>query len=177
MNILALDLSTKRSGWAVKCGQNEVEYGVIASSAADVEKRIGIMRDGVIDLINKYNIDIIIAEEVRPENGESTRRNAHTEKVLLWLQGIIAIAAYEQNSKIKYELIGASSWRSKLGIQGYRVKREEQKKIDIDFANKKYNLKLTTSQDDEADALGILTSYIEKGNEKPTGAFKEESAF
>ena len=177
MNILALDLSTKRSGWAVKCGQNEVEYGVIASSAADVEKRIGIMRDGVIDLINKYNIDIIIAEEVRPENGESTRRNAHTEKVLLWLQGIIAIAAYEQNPKIKYELIGASSWRSKLGIQGYRVKREEQKKIDIDFANKKYNLKLTTSQDDEADALGILTSYIEKGNEKPTGAFKEESAF
>ena len=33
------------------------------------------------------------------------------------------------------------------------------------FANKKYNLKLTISQDDEADALGILTSYIEKGNE------------
>ena len=38
MNILALDLSTKRSGWAVKCGQNEVEYVQKSAEKLDFSK-------------------------------------------------------------------------------------------------------------------------------------------
>ena len=49
-HVLSLDLSTKRSGWAYyEAADCMIQYGVIASSAADVEKRIGVMRDGVID--------------------------------------------------------------------------------------------------------------------------------
>lgn len=175
--VLALDLSTKRSGWAYyEAPDRKISYGVIASSSADIEKRIGIMRNGIIELLKQFDVKTIIIEEVHPDE----TYNNHTGKVLTWLQGVIAVAVYEYDKKINVEFIGPSSWRSKLGIQGYRIKREQQKKIDIDYINQDgYNL--TYEQDDEADALCILKSYV-KGNSpqekkrlKPIGS--EESAF
>lgn len=166
MGVLSLDLSTKRSGWAYReTLDSELQYGIIASAAADVEKRIGIMRDGVRDLLEKYKVDKIIIEEVRQDGN-----NNHTAKVLTWLQGVITVMAYEYDKKISVELIGASTWRSNLGIQGHQVKREKQKIIDIDYVNTKYNLSLNSEQDDEADAIGILDAYFKFG----TAATKKE---
>lgn len=148
--VLALDLSSKRSGWATRAN-GELEYGAITASSQKVENRIGVMRDEIVKLIKKYNITHIIAEEVRPDG-----MNNHTGKVLNWLQGVIAVAAYEANNKIEVEFIGASSWRSKLKIQGKAVKREQQKAIDIKYAKDKYDINV---MDDEADAIGILDAY------------------
>lgn len=175
-NILAIDGSTKRTGYAfIKDGQ--INYGAITSASTDPEKRIGIMRDGIIRIIQENNIDTVVMEEVRPDN-----LNARTGKLLTWLQGCIVVAIFEYNKKIKINFIGPSSWRSVLGIQGYRIKREEQKKKDIEYANKTYNIQLTAEQDDEADALCILKSYIKdaatlaiKKPQSPIGS--EESAF
>lgn len=176
MNILALDLSTKSSGYSTFV-DNKLEYGLITSSSTSVEKRIGVMRDGVIDLIKKYNIDRIVIEEVRPDN-----MNNRTGKVLNWLQGCIVVAVFEYDKNIKIDFIGPSSWRSVLGIQGYRIKREEQKARDIEWANKTYGLNITS--DDAADAIGILSAYMKSQNIvvddkkpkwKPIG--EEESAF
>lgn len=176
-NVLSLDLSTKRTGWAYYRDKDcVISYGIIASSSTDVEKRITVMRDGFIELLKQFEIETIVIEEVRPDG-----YNNHTGKVLTWLQGIIAVAAYEYNKKIKMEFIGPSSWRSKLGIQGYRVQREQQKKIDIEYVNKNYGFNLTSEQDDEADAICILASYIKTGPQetktklKPIGL--EDSAF
>lgn len=159
-NILALDLSTKRSGWAVYQGPDtKIEYGVIASASTSVEKRIGVMRDGIIDIIKEYNIKKIIIEEVRPDG-----YNNHTGKVLTWLQGCIVIAAYEYDKHISIEFIGPSSWRSILGLQGYRIQRAQQKQMDISYANNLLGIELTAEQDDEADAICILYSFVK--NEK-----------
>lgn len=175
--VLALDLSTKRSGWAYyEAPDSKVRYGVIASSSADVEKRIGVMRDGIIDLLKELDVKTIVVEEVRPDG-----YNNHTGKVLTWLQGVIAVAVYEYDKHINIEFIGASSWRSKLGIQGYRIQRDQQKKKDIKYANMRYGLNLTPEQDDEADALCILTSFLTTGPDSkpiklgPIGS--DESAF
>lgn len=175
--VLALDLSTKRSGWAYyEAADCMTQYGVIASSSADVEKRIGVMRDGIIDLLKKLDVKTIVIEEVRPDG-----YNNHTGKVLTWLQGVIAVAVYEYDKHINIEFIGASSWRSKLGIQGYRIQREQQKKMDIEYVNKNYGFNLTSEQDDEADALCILASFVATGpDSKPTklGPIgSDESAF
>lgn len=155
--ILALDASTKRTGYAIYTQKNEtIKYGVISSASADVEKRICIMRDEIIRLVKENNIKTIIIEEVRPDGG-----NAHTGKVLTWLQGCIAVAAYEYNKNIEIVYIGPSSWRRVIGIpQGRGVKREQQKIMDIEYANKTYNLHLTSFQDDEADAICILSAYF-----------------
>ena len=175
-NILAIDASTRRTGYAYfKDGQ--IQYGAISSSSGYPEKRIGIMRDEILKIIQQENIDTIILEEVRPDG-----TNQHTGKLLTWLQGCIAIAVFEYNKNIKVDFIGASSWRSQLGIQKYGVKRDGYKALDIAYANRTYNLNLTSEMDDEADAICILTAYSKNAEalapKIPMGKIGEdESAF
>lgn len=175
--VLALDLSTHRSGWAIEVN-GKLEYGAIESASSDVEKRIGIMREGILNLLERYDVDTVVIEEVRPDG-----YNSRTGKVLTWLQGCIDVAIYEYNKKIKIVFIGPSSWRSVLGIQGYRIKREQQKLLDIKWVNNHFNLSLSNAQDDEADALAILASYsknaavLSSQKQKLGEIGSEESAF
>ena len=67
-------------------------------------------------------------EEVRPEY------NSHTNKVLMWLQAVIVISAYEIDSNIEYEFIEASAWRAALKMkQGRGIKRDTLKPQDIQY--------------------------------------------
>ena len=163
-NILAIDASTKRTGLAAIV-DGELKYDVIASASNSTEKRITIMRDGILDYVKKNNIDKIIFEEVRFDLS-----NARTYQVLTWLQGCVVVALYEYNKNLNVDFIGATTWRSNLGLQKYGVKRDAQKLMDIAYANKTYNLSLTNEQDDEADAICILTAYL-KQQEPPKGAW------
>lgn len=177
-NILAIDASTKRTGLATMI-DGELKYAVIESSSTSVEKRIGIMRDGILNFIKENNISKVIMEDIY---GGETEKNEHTRQVLSWLQGCVVVAAYEYDKTIQFEFFKPSSWRSVLGLQGYRVKREIQKQKDIEYANQNYGLNLTSSQDDEADAICILTAYTKDKESVITGKQKKtineyESAF
>lgn len=155
-NILALDLSTKSSGWATRV-QDKLEYGCITASSADPKERIIKMRNELLKIIEKYNITKIIMEEVRPD-----LQNSHTQKILTWLQAEIVIPVYEYNKTIEIEFILPNSWRSKIGIKtGAGIKRDVLKAKDIEYVKDKYNL---TVNDDIADAIGILDSYNVKDN-------------
>lgn len=150
MNILAIDGSTQRTGWATIVDDNQLEYGAIGASSSRVEARIIKMRDEILGLIKKYKIEKVVMEEVRPDG-----MNQHTGTVLRWLQASIVLAVYEYNKNITVEFVGASTWRKELGLQGYKVKREEQKRKDIEYAEGRYKLDLA-GDDDAADALCIL---------------------
>ena len=150
MNILAIDGSTQRTGWATIV-DDKINYGYIAASNSRVEARIIKMRDEILNIVKTtQNIEKIVMEEVRPDG-----MNQHTGIVLRWLQASIVLAVFEYNKNIEFEFIESSSWRSKLGLQGYKIKREEQKKRDIKYAEGRYNLDLA-GDDDIADALCIL---------------------
>ena len=154
MRILSLDLSTKSSGFAIGQDGSLEAHGCITASSRDVVKRIIKMRDQLSKIIKNNKIDKIIMEEVRPEY------NSHTNKVLMWLQAVIVVAAYEIDSSIEYQFIGASTWRAALKIkQGRGVKREALKPQDIQYVEDKYNI---TVNDDEADAICIFDAYWEK---------------
>lgn len=156
MKILSLDLSTKSSGWAVWEDNNLVVHGCITKKSKDVIKRIIQMRDQIINLIKNYNINKIIMEEVRPDY------NSHTGKVLIWLQAVVAIAAYELNPKIEYDFINASEWRAALNIkQGRGIKRDQLKPQDIQYVKDKYDIEVN---DDEADAICIFDGYCIKND-------------
>ena len=112
------------------------------------------MRDQLSKLIKNNKIDKIIMEEVRPEY------NSHTNKVLMWLQAVIVVAAYQINPNIEYEFVGASEWRAAIKIkQGRGVKRQELKPQDIQYVENKYHLSVN---DDEADAICIFDAYWQK---------------
>lgn len=154
MKILSLDSSTKSTGYCV--GQNgKIEsHGCITASSKDVIKRIIKMRDQLSEIIKNNKIEKIVMQEVRPQY------NSHTNKVLMWLQAVIVVAAYEINAKIEFEFIQAVEWRAALKIrQGRGVKRQALKPQDIQYVEDKYKLKVN---DDEADAICIFDAYCQK---------------
>lgn len=156
MRILSLDLSTKSTGYCIGQNQSIISHGCTTASSKDVMKRIIKMRDELSKIIKDNKIQKIIMQQVRPDF------NSHTGKILMWLQGIITMAAYEINPTIEWDFIGASTWRAALKIkQGRGVKRNDLKPQDIQYVKNKYNI---TVNDDEADAICIFDAYNEKFN-------------
>ena len=162
MNILSLDLSTKSSGWAYFKDGELKDHGCITSSSTDLIKRIYKMTEGIAEILNKYSIDKIIVEEVRPEGGYGVG-NTKTHRALMWLQAATAFLIHDKYSNIEIEYIYPSSWRATLGIKNGRgIKRTTLKEQDIQFVKDKYNIVVN---DDEADAICIgLSQYQEKDN-------------
>lgn len=168
MNILFLDLSTKSTGYSVGNDSGDlIDYGCIQCSSTNVVKRIIYMRDEIQKIAKKHNIEKIVAEEVHADTP-----NNHTNKVLLWLQGVIQVFAFEFSiPPIEVELIQASSWRSKIGIKtGRGVKRSEVKKADIEYVFNKYKIE---ANDDICDAICIHDAYYSNQPSK-TSAFEIE---
>lgn len=154
MKILTIDASTRSSGYAI--GQNGILefHGCITASSKDVIKRIIKMRDQFSEIIKNNKIDKIVMQEVRPQY------NSHTNKVLMWLQAVIIVAAYEINAKIEFEFIQAVEWRAALKMkQGRGIKRDALKPQDIQYVQNKYGFKVN---DDEADAICLFDAYTQK---------------
>ena len=158
MNILSLDLSSKSSGWAFFENNKLIDYGCITSASTDLIKRIYIMRDGIQEVLNKYTIDKVYVEEVRPQGGFGAG-NIQTHRALMWLQAAIAFMLHDFNKKIVLEYVYPSTWRATIGIKNGRgIKRESLKQADIDFVKERYNILVN---DDIADAICLGISQLE----------------
>ena len=159
MRILSLDLSTKNSGWAVIEDKKLVEYGCITSASTDLIKRIHIMTDGINEILQKYKIDKIIAEEVRPEGGYGVG-NQKTMKALMYLQAGLEFLIHDNYKQIPIDYIYPSSWRAKLGIKNGRgIKRTSLKEADIAYVAERFQI---TCNDDIADAICIGLAMLEE---------------
>ena len=159
--ILALDLSTKSSGWAVFEETQLMAHGCITAASTDVIKRIQkIIKELSINVLSQYPIETVIVEEVRPETG--TVSNIRTHKVLMWLQAALEFLLHEQYPKAKVEYVYPSEWRKACGIHtGRGIKRGSLKEADVAFVERTYSIKVN---DDEADAIGIGHAYVNKLN-------------
>lgn len=155
--ILALDLSTKNTGWAVFVDDKLEASGEVKAASTDVILRIKKITEQLQSIIEQYpNIETVILEEVRPEN--NTVGNLHTQKVLMWLQSSIIFALYDWNKTINIEYVYPSEWRKKCGIRtGRGIKRDSLKQADIQFVKDTYHKSVG---DDEADAIGIGHAFV-----------------
>ncbi len=160
MAILALDLSTKSSGWACFDNGELTTHGCITSASTDLIKRIHIMTNGINDILqNNINITKLVIEEVRPEGGYGVG-NQKTHKALMYLQAAIEFLIHDNYPQIEIEYIYPSSWRATLGIKNGRgIKRTTLKEADITFVKNKYNIDVN---DDEADAICIGLAQFTK---------------
>lgn len=161
MKILALDLSTKSTGWCLFEGNRLIDYGLITAYSSDVINRIKKITKELEEIINKNsNIQTVLMEEVRPQGTQYGVGNLHTHKVLMWMQASVIFSLHEINSSINVKYVYPNEWRAACGIQtGKGIKRNNLKIADIDFVQKNYNL---TVNDDIADAIGIAHAYIHK---------------
>lgn len=148
MYILALDLSTKSSGWSVFDDQKLIDYGCISAGSANLFHRIDVMTSELEKILQKYQFQHVYIEDVYPEDVHS---NIQVYKALVYLQGFILHLL--DKYRLNHTFYTASEWRVKCGIKtGRGIKRETLKAKDIRFVQEQFGIKVN---DDVADAIGI----------------------
>lgn len=159
-NVLALDQASKVSGYAIFQNDKFVTCGVIkASSSWPLGKRLVYIADRINELINQYQIEEVVCEDViLEEEDRQTQFGYKTFKALCETLGIVVEVAYRAGKPIT--ILSANDWRRKLGIRvGRGYKRTAVKAADIEFVKQKYNI---TPTEDECDAICIGTAYLKK---------------
>lgn len=167
MKILALDQSTRVTGWAVFADGDLQEYGKFDAENAgpDIGKRLTYIREKVQALIDKHNIQKVLIEEIQLQN--TVGNNVVTYKKLAYVQAVLIQMLDEL--KLPYEVIASSSWKSTLGIKGRA--RAEQKKNAQELIATKYNINVIQ---DIADAICIGLAFLQKNS---LAADKEQCAW
>ena len=152
MRILALDQSSRVSGWALFDGNELIEYGKFdLSKEPDVGERLHQARYIVQDIINKLNVDKVILEDIYMD-GQRVN-NVQTFKVLAEVFGVLYELCIDMN--IPVEAVLAGTWKSTLGIKGKT--RPEQKRAAQAWVLENYGIKATQ---DEVDAICIGAHII-----------------
>ena len=161
---LALDLSTKNSGYAIFEDKKLIDYGCISATDNNVLNRIEKMTKELKEIFDKYEPDNIIVEEVLPED---VKNNQKVFKALMYMQAAIALEF--NKSKKTLEFYTSSEWRKKCGIHtGRGITRDTLKSADINFVKDKYNI---VANDDICDAICIGYAYTHPENKVIDNAF------
>ena len=125
MNLLSLDLSTKKTGYAVFIDGKLKDYGLIDSTGSgNYQERILTTREKILKKIKEFKIEVVALEEV-PMQANKNLIVAHD---LCVCQGVILdiCCMLELGLKIFFP----TSWRSMVGTyDGTRegMKRDVQK--------------------------------------------------
>ena len=153
MFYLALDLSTKSSGYAVFEDKKLIDYGCITAASANVWHRIDKMIAELDKILQKYQFSHIYIEDVYPED---VKGNLIVWKTLTYLQGFVLHLLDKYN--LKHTFFTASEWRAKCGIHtGRGIKRESLKSKDIAFVKSQFGIDVN---DDVADAIALYFAAI-----------------
>lgn len=143
MTILALDQSTKHTGWAFFNDDNLVKSGVINSNPkSNSYDRMHQMHTAIRDLVDDLSPAAVAFEQVQFQS------NYKVYSQLSQMQGIVLSILFDAG--IPFCIIEPSSWKSFAGIEGR--KREVQKENTI---NKAYEVYGVSVSEDEADAIFI----------------------
>ena len=154
MRILALDQSSRITGWALFDENELIEYGKFdLSKEPDIGERLHQARYIVQDIINKLNVDKVILEDIYMD-GQRVN-NVQTFKVLAEVFGVLYELCIDMN--IPVEAVLAGTWKSTLGIKGKT--RPEQKRAAQAWVLENYGIKATQ---DEVDSICIGAHIIKQ---------------
>ncbi len=136
MKIIAIDLATKKVGYAIFLEGTLAETGLIEATGENYQERLLVIRNQLIEKIEKFNIEYIILEEV-PMNAHNNLITAHN---LCVAQGVILGLCCERS--LGLQLYFPNEWRSLVGTyDGTRegTKRDVQKQKAVDLVNSIYS--------------------------------------
>ncbi len=146
--ILALDQSSRCSGWSVFIDGELKDWGHLTTDQDEVGKRLLDIHNFIVKKVQEWNIDTIVFEDIQLQS--SVGNNVKTFKVLASVFGVVQMTAVELNKN--YKVIPSVTWKSKLQIKGRT--RLDQKKNAQQFVLQRYGIKATQ---DESDAICIGT--------------------
>lgn len=150
--ILALDQSTRVSGWSLYEDGQLINYGNWEATEKRSTARISSIKAWVAYMVEKFSVDQLVLEDIqlqkftKEQGGEDTA--VLTYKKLAHLQGVLKNYCYENG--IIYEIIHPATWKSYNNIKGKT--RSDQKKSAQLRVEAIFNIKASS---DEADAILI----------------------
>ena len=149
-NILALDQASRTSGYAVFQGDALVASGTFTFADEDFSLRLVKIRKEVLALIEYYNINKILLEDIQLQ-GQTN--NVTTYKALAEVLGVLEELSRELN--IPHELVHSQTWKSVLDIKGRD--RATQKRNAQAYVAQTFGKKVSQ---DESDSICIGAAYI-----------------
>lgn len=154
MKILALDQSTKHTGWSYWEDKDLIKYGVINTNEDDPAfVRMAEMGTEIDKLVRKLKPEHVVFEQVQ------FQRNYKVYSQLSQLQGIIMRILFVK--KTPFTLVEPTKWRAFDGIKSR--KREDTKAEAIQTVKNKYFIDVS---EDTAEAIGIGLWAIENVEDK-----------
>lgn len=155
---LALDLSTRATGWAIFEEKTLMLAGTRRiTSISEIDQRIFAMSQFINDMIKNYKIDRVVIEDIQ------LQRDTLVYKNLAKMQGAAVVALLTRS--IQYEYVTPSQWRSFCNIKS-KV-RSDQKREAILLIKKWYDLSLS---EDACEAICIGRSLVERNENRVFGA-------
>lgn len=142
--VLALDQSTKISGWSIFDDDKLVSYGIFQVASDDEMKRCSEVKSWLLSMIDNWKPDIIGLEGIQYQE----KMGVTTFETLAELKGILRNVLYEHN--IQTVVCPTNTWRAHCGVKG--VTRSDKKASMKYLIKKWYDVSVT---DDIADAIGI----------------------
>ncbi len=157
MNIIALDMSTKSTGYAIYKHNKLIQYNYITSTSNDLFNRIKTMTLQINKILSlNPDLEYVVLQQVRQQGFV----NVKTYKALMYLQCCIQLLIHQRYKHLQVDFLYPSSWRKVCHIkQGRGVQRKQQKQLDIQWVKNNFNIEVN---DDIADAIGIGYAYINK---------------
>lgn len=149
-NILALDQASRTSGYAIFQEDKLIASGTFTYDDDNFSLRLVKIRNKVISLIEQYNINQILLEDIQLQ-GQTN--NVETYRKLAEVRGVLSELACEM--KIPHEIIHSQTWKSTLGIKGRD--RATQKRNAQAYVAQTYDKKVSQ---DESDAICLGAHYI-----------------
>lgn len=157
MNLIALDLSTKNTGYAIYKHNKLQSYSCIPATSNDLFNRIKVMMNTINHVLQQNpDLEYVVMQQVRQEGFI----NIKTYKALMYLQGCIQMMIHQKFKHLQTDFLYPSSWRKVCQIkQGRGIQRKQQKQLDIQWVKQNFNIQVN---DDIADAIGLGYAYINK---------------
>lgn len=143
-NLLALDQSSRITGYAIFQNGQLTHHGKFNLEDDDLGIRLVTFRNKIISLINEYEITEIAFEDIQMQN--NVVNNVVTFKTLAEIYGVLQELSTELN--IPYTIVSSNTWKSTMKIP--KTKRDQEKRAAQALVQQVFSLKVTQ---DEADAI------------------------
>ena len=155
-NLLALDQSSTTTGYSIFKNGKPVVISHFTAKGTDLGSRLEQLRNKIIELINEYEIDEVVFEDIQLQDMTGGKDvGIKTFKVLAEVFGVVHELLTEM--EMDYTIIPPIVWKSTFKIAGKG--RKAEKKLAQEYVLTTYGIECT---EDEADATCIGAHLIKK---------------
>lgn len=153
--ILALDQSTRITGWSIYDSGELVKYGTFITDLDDEIQRDRAIKNWLINMVNNWKPEYVGLEGIQYQQNMGVT----TFETLARLQGILMETLLELN--IEYSICPTNTWRAHCQVKG-KTRIDKKRSMQL-LAKHWFDISVT---DDEADAIGIGKYVAEVLNKK-----------